>query len=267
MAKSALRGSWTPTLSSLNCVKFLESESGLHNTSRCGRSENLMRFPRATLACCMRRVWTVLESWKGALKLGAPGEPMRPCICGAWPAAEFPVASLFLPRPESCLSTSAILNSRLRSPANFRTPPAPEQDLVISTDDEDPAKGRLRRSGEIPTMRPQPCRYEVFYPSGKCCAQCTTPKNQARACWLGLDSVVGVRKPSSRNNYSVERPESATWRAHPRDLSTPPQSLRFFVVGRDDRSLRMRFYPSPVCRLDRPRIVRVQIGERCQLSR
>src|SRR5262249_16390848 len=40
-----------------------------------------------------------------------------------------------------------------------------------------------------------------------------------------------------RDSCSVELPASATWRTHPRDLSTPPQALRFFVVGRDDTSL------------------------------
>src|SRR5215472_2115166 len=44
-------------------------------------------------------------------------------------------------------------------------------------------------------------------------------------------------KCASGDSCSVEFPEPATWRAHPRDLSTPPQSTRFFVVGRDDRSL------------------------------
>jgi hypothetical protein len=44
-------------------------------------------------------------------------------------------------------------------------------------------------------------------------------------------------KSDSRDRLSVELPESVSQSTHPRDLSTPPQSLRSVVVGRDDSSL------------------------------
>src|SRR5262249_19608819 len=159
----SLTGSWSRAHSWTGYARSRASALGRRNTWLCARWANPTPSPPATSLFCAPSAFAATANWSAAPKPGAPGEPMRPCICGAWPAAEFPVASLFLPRPESCLSTSAILNSRLRSPANFRTPPAPEQDLVISTDDEE-AK-RLRRSGEIPRMCAPRYRCGEFYPS------------------------------------------------------------------------------------------------------
>src|SRR5215472_7053471 len=54
----------------------------------------------------------------------------------------------------------------------------------------------------------------------------------------GSTFSVRSRENALGDSYSVEFPESVTRRAHPRDLSTPPQSpaLRDSFVGRDDRS-------------------------------
>ena len=117
-----------------------------------------------------------------------------------------------------------------------------------------PRSGRLRGSGEIPTMRPPPLRYEVFYPSCEWCAAPTQLRlNQTRACWcyvLSHKLWVYILWSESGNALPgivlrLEFPESATRRANPRNLSTPSQSLRFFVVGRDDRSLFLVHFSAP----------------------
>src|ERR1700674_2479725 len=47
----------------------------------------------------------------------------------------------------------------------------------------------------------------------------------------------GAAKCGFRDSPSVELPESAWWCAHPRDLSTRPQSLRSLVLAQDDTLL------------------------------
>ena len=85
-----------------------------------------------------------------------------------------------------------------------------------------------------------------------CCAH--PPRlNQTRVCCrAGVHSKlrVYILWPESGNALPgivirVECPESATRRRHSRDLSTPPQSLRFFVVGRDDSSLLLSHFSAP----------------------
>src|SRR5215469_1171110 len=115
----SLTGSWSRAHSWTGYARSRASALGRRNTWRCARWANPTPSPPATSLFCAPSAFAATANWSAAPKPGAPGEPMRPCICGAWPAAEFPVASLFLPRPESCLSTTAIPNSRLRSPASF----------------------------------------------------------------------------------------------------------------------------------------------------
>src|SRR5215469_12676637 len=146
----SLTGSWSRAHSWTGYARSRASALGRRNTLLCARWANPTPSPPATSLFYAPSAFAATANWSAAPNPGAPGEPMRPCICGAWPAAEFPVASLFLPRPESCVSTTAIPNSRLRSPASFAPLQPLKRDLVISTDDEE-AK-RLRRSGEIPRM-------------------------------------------------------------------------------------------------------------------
>src|SRR5215472_6759661 len=68
-----------------------------------------------------------------------------------------------------------------------------------------------------------------------CCATPPRPKPNTRAGATDFTIAsttfrVGVRKRAPGDSFRVELPESAR-RAHPLDLSTPPQSLRSFVVG------------------------------------
>src|SRR5215472_11189223 len=85
---------------------------------------------------------------------------------------------------------------------------------VISTDSE--GAKRPKGSGEIPRMRPLPCRYEVFF--------------QAASCY----PFAGCAKCAFGDSLSVELPESASPCTHPRDLSTrtqsPSASSGFLVV-------------------------------------
>src|SRR5215472_15733278 len=124
---------------------------------------------------------------------------------------------------------------------------------VISTDFE--GAKRLRGSGEIPrnaSLSHSDTRCSTQAASGTLLPTQLRLKANSRALIratsrqaLDLHSVVGLGKRASGIDIQVKFPESATGRVHRRDLSTPAQSLRFFLVGRDDRTLLLGYFSAP----------------------